>query len=178
MAFCPPPRRASYSLCLTFKADLDPTVILLHHAQRDPSETTWYANPASAPCDTSSCSPTKLSSTMTDDSVTVVSLASDDHGTCTCHLVINFIFHTLHIVPLHSAYQHRSSQHGVNREIAHILEVSSFWPSTSPPTTPSSHRRSTSPPASIIPTSIRTVASVWTFCETSGAQPSPFQKVS
>lgn len=87
----------------TFAADLGFAVIPLHHAQQDPSGTTWYANPAEPSCDTSPCSLTALLSTIADGVFTVVPLASNDHGTCTYSLVAELILSPPHIVPLHVA---------------------------------------------------------------------------
>lgn len=66
-----------------FAADLKFAVIPLHHAQQDPSGTTWYANPPAPSCDTTPCLLTALLSSIADGVFTVVSLASNDHGTCT-----------------------------------------------------------------------------------------------
>lgn len=110
----------------TFAADFEFAVIPLHHAQQDPSGTTWYANLATPSCDTTPCSLTALLSTIADGNFTLVPLASNDHGTCTYSLVAELILSPPHIVPLHVAApkQYRRSQMEY-RETVHIPAESS-----------------------------------------------------
>jgi hypothetical protein len=162
-------------------ADSSPAVILPRPAVLAPSATTWYVTLCEEPIPRlrrfrRNCRGGAPQRTNSHTDETTVPLASNDHGSCTYNAqsALNGL----------SLDEPRSGENNcenkaniINRATHHTPAVSSSSQSTSLPTTPSSPRRSTSPPASTTPTSTRTEASVWTFCETSGARRSPLARV-
>jgi hypothetical protein len=161
-------------------ADSISAVILPLPAVLVPSATTWYVTPceesipaaeAVSPKLPRWCAPTN---SHTDE--TTVPLASNDHGPCTYNAKTALIRHPLDDTRIHGTNSENKTN-PVYRATHHTPAVSSSSQSTSLPITPSSPRRSTSLPASTIPTSTRTEASAWTSCETSGARRLPSARV-
>ena len=156
-------------------------MIPLHHAQQDLSVMIWYvqlpgnrgeaAHALRLLCP--ACSYMSPRSHADALFCGIVSLASNNNGTCTLSLIAAtaacFGDITLFFVRGHRVRVGSCMLTHMHRVTAHTREAFSSSLFTSRPITLSNLRRSTSQPVSTTPTSTQTAAYVWTSCVISGA---------